>query len=146
MTYSAATRASVRAAEKAAKLADANRKVVIVELMSSVPGRAWVYNLLAACHIYRNPFTTDTHLTAFACGEMNVGQQHILADIMRFCPDQYIQLLREANERSNTAAQLDRGSNGNGRDSGSSDSVDRDDYDIGYSADDEDRIAESAES
>lgn len=70
----------------------------IAYTMGTVDGRRYLHNLLVRCHVFANPYTGDAGSTAFACGELNIGQQ-ILADIMRICPDEYIQMMREANAR-----------------------------------------------
>ena len=114
MTYNAGERKDIRAAEKAASVTTRQRREVIGGIMSVAPGRAWVHQILTDCHIFANPFSTDPMITAFACGEMNVGQK-LLVDIMAMCPDQYIQMQREANERS-AAGERGRSQNRNGGD------------------------------
>ena len=66
--------------------------------MGLVDGRRYFYGLLVRCHVFANPYTGRAGTTAFACGELNVGQQ-VLADIMRIAPDEYVQMMREANAR-----------------------------------------------
>jgi hypothetical protein len=66
--------------------------------MGMVDGRRYFYGLLVRCHVFANPYTGRAGTTAFACGELNVGQQ-VLADIMRIAPDEYVQMMREANAR-----------------------------------------------
>jgi hypothetical protein len=61
-------------------------------------GRAYIHELLLRCHVFSQPFAANALLTAFACGELNIGQS-MLADIMRDCPDEYILMMREANGR-----------------------------------------------
>src|SRR6516164_5649150 len=66
--------------------------------MGLVDGRRYFHGLLVRCHVFANPYTGRAGTTAFACGELNVGQQ-VLADIMRIAPDEYVQMMREANGR-----------------------------------------------
>ena len=66
--------------------------------MGLVDGRRYFHGLLVRCHVFANPYTGRAGTTAFACGELNVGQQ-VLADIMRIAPDEYVQMMREANAR-----------------------------------------------
>jgi len=113
---SAAERKDVREAEKAASLVRSKRYAYTREIMSTSAGREWLWDLLAGCGVFSNPFTSDDRMTAFSCGAMNVGQQ-LLVDIMAACPDAYIQAMREANERS-TIAEQSRGADSDGRDQG----------------------------
>ncbi len=110
----AADRKSIRQAEKLAKVAETNNAEVVTGLMSTMNGRAWILAKLEACHIFVNPFGGDPLLTAYACGEMNVGQI-ILNDIMSYCPKSYLLMMEEANARR-TATELAR-SQGTRRDS-----------------------------
>lgn len=96
--YNASERRHVRSATKAAKLADIQRRDFLIASLATGPGRLWFHDLLVRCHLFHNPHSGNALNTAFACGEMNIGQQ-ILIDIMKWCPDQYIQLMREANAR-----------------------------------------------
>lgn len=102
MTFSASDRKSIRAAEKAARLAADRRASVTRSVMSTTEGREWMWDLLASCHIFATTFTPDPHQAAFSEGERNAGLR-LLADIMLNCPDQFIQAQREANERSSLA-------------------------------------------
>ena len=113
-------RKSVRWREKQAKLAELVRREVICGIMSVPNGRQWVYDLLAGCHIWAQSFSRDPLITAFNEGERNVGIK-LLNDIMQFCPEDYIQALREANGRQSADdARSNRDSAGRqGRDPGS---------------------------
>ena len=117
----AADRKSIRSKEKLSKLADQNRREVLVGIMSTMPGREWVWNMLSRSHVFGMSFVSDAFLTAFREGERNQGQQ-LLNDVMEACPDQYVLAMRENNERrtqrDNTsrdsgraAGQFDRGPN-----------------------------------
>lgn len=96
--YNAADLRKIRAAEKAARLALAERKIVLSGLMSSPPGRAYVLDTLTRGHIFAPSFNPDPYVTAFNEGERNICLQ-LLNDIMRFCPDQYIQMMREQSDK-----------------------------------------------
>lgn len=118
-------RKSIRAAEKAAAIAAAERVAVTREIMSTTFGRAWMWDLLAQCHVFASTFTPSPLTTAFAEGERNIGLR-LMADILMHCPDQYIQAQQEANERSSIAdaraaaiGQRSSSSVDDGRDSGS---------------------------
>lgn len=116
-SYNAAERSHVRKAEKEAERAEAERAEIITNLMSTTPGRAWVLHLLEAAHIFTTSFDRDAIAMAFAEGERNHGLI-LLNDIHQHCPDQYILMLRESNER-HTASERTRRPNGNGGDQGS---------------------------
>lgn len=124
MTLNASDRKSVRAAEKAAALADRQRGEVIVAICSTAAGRRFLWEKLGSAHIFQTSFNTDSHRMAFNEGERNQGLL-LLNDIIQWCPEQFIQAMREHNERSSSdAAARDTGErtggeNGNGRDQGS---------------------------
>ena len=101
MTYNAGKRKDIRAAEKAARQADRARQEVIVNLMSTTFGRAWLWDILTSCHVFGQTFSSDPLMTAFAEGRRAVGLA-LLADVMSACPDQYITAAREANVRHNS--------------------------------------------
>ena len=101
MTYDASDRKSIRKAEKASRLADRARQEVIVNLMSTTFGRAWLWDLLSSCHVFGQTFSPDPLMTAFSEGRRSVGLA-LLADVMLACPDQYITAAREANVRHNS--------------------------------------------
>lgn len=114
--FNASSRKDIRAAEKEAKLAETNNREVVTDLMSTTIGRAWVLAKLESCHMFNDPFSGDALLEAYRKGERNVGLV-LLADLMLFCPDQYVLMMREANDRS-TAAEYRRGQGADGRTDG----------------------------
>lgn len=118
MTYSAAERKDIRRAEKSAKLAEISRKEIVTQIMASSPGRAWVYDFLSLCHVYTTTFTGEALSSAFSAGEQNVGLR-LLADIMQACPQYYLEMMREANDRHLAADSGHRrgNSDSDGRDS-----------------------------
>ena len=105
--YNAGDRKDIRRAEKAAKLAENLRIDFIRRAMTSADGRAWFHDLLAGCHLFSDPFSGDALIEAYSKGERNVGLR-IFSDLLAQCPDQYIAMMREANERDyvrNTATE-----------------------------------------
>jgi hypothetical protein len=118
----AADRKSIRRLEKQAKLADANRRATITSLMSTSFGRQWMWDVLAQCHCFSTTFNGDALQSAFMEGQRAIGLA-IISDIMLACPDQYIQAMRESNERSS----LDERRSSQESDGGDSGSVPSDD-------------------
>lgn len=96
--YDASNRKDIRRAEKDAKLAEQQRREVVFQLMATIAGRHWILNLLEKTHTFATSYSKDPYATAFSEGERNIGLQ-ILGDVMQSAPDQYIIMMREANER-----------------------------------------------
>lgn len=69
-------------------------------LMAHKQGRRLVDKWLERSGIYRNPFNHSGSVTAFNCGQMNLGQQ-MLAEIMTHAPDAYLKLLDERKRNDN---------------------------------------------
>lgn len=109
------SRASIRAAEKASRLADRQRGDTVRLLMSTSPGRSFVHDKLLSAHVFSTSFSHNALQMAFNEGERNQGLQ-LLNDVMLFCPEQYILMQREANDRlaSASAAERTRSKNANG--------------------------------
>lgn len=139
MTYNAGERRHVRQAEKESKIASAQAGEIIKGIMSLPAGRQWMWDKLALAHVFSTSFDRDHATMAFNEGERNQGLL-LLNDIMRHCPDQYLQMTKEANERDSISERR-RGSNGDGRDSGSGDEAASGGDDSGG---DDDRSGETA--
>lgn len=115
MPDNAADRKSIRRREKAARLADVQRREVVTQLMSSAAGRQWLWDRLSDCHIFVTTFNGDPYQSAYMEGQRASGLS-MLSDILAVCPDQYIQAMREANVRSTvderrSSEESDRGDN-----------------------------------
>ena len=121
MTLNTADRKSVRAAEKSAKLADRQRGEVLTTIVETTAGRQYLWDRLEAAHIFRSSFSTDAVQMAFYEGERNQGLL-LLGDIMQWCPDQFIQMMREHNERRSTSSRSPTGERAEREDSGRDDS------------------------
>lgn len=91
----AAERKDIRRAEKHAADAERARIDFICAAMSTAPGRAWFYNLLATCRVFADPFSGDALLEAHNKGQRNIGLM-IYADIVGNCPDHFVTMMREA--------------------------------------------------
>lgn len=121
MAYDASNTRDVRQAAKAAKAtADLDRGVVF-RLMSDPSARDWVRRLLERCHVFQTPFTGLAATTDFNCGEQNIGFQ-LFQEIVNAAPDQYIQMMREAQEKENGRRSDSNGSNGRSQDDRGDDS------------------------
>ena len=86
----------VRRQQKAVREKEAEDNYTVQSIMATPQGRAWVDDKLAFCGIFRTTFSADPYTTAFNEGQRNVGLA-LFADIMRACPEAYIQLLKEKN-------------------------------------------------
>ena len=116
MAYNAAERKDVRRAEKDAKLAEQQRREVVTGVMQTIAGRRWILGILEECHIFGTSFNRDPSTMAFMEGQRDIGLR-LLNDIMASCPDDYILMMRENNERR-TSSERARGEDANGRDPG----------------------------
>ena len=94
------SRKSVRAKEKAARQADRTRGEVIIAFMSQPTGRSYIWEQLTLCHVFSTSFNRDALAMAFSEGERNYGLR-LLDDILQWCPDQFILMMREVNGRDN---------------------------------------------
>lgn len=118
--YNAADLRQIRAAKKRAQQREAERRLVVLSLMGGPAGRTYVYERLQRCHIFETSFSDSAQRMAFAEGERNVGLQDLI-DVQQFCPDQYVQMLREANDRkiadgrSSSGPSTDSGPDDDGR-------------------------------
>lgn len=118
--YNAAERRDVRAAEKAAKIIDAESLAYTSSVMSSATGRAWMLDILELCHIFTTTYSSNPYDSAFNEGQRSMGLA-LLDRIMRACPNNYSLMMAERNSRdaarSNTR-QRPRSQNGDGGNQG----------------------------
>lgn len=77
----------------------AHRLEFVAAAMTTEQGRAWYYDMLIRCKVLKTPYTSDSHDTAFRCGEQNIGLM-ILSDIQDAAPDQYIVMISENKTRN----------------------------------------------
>ena len=98
MSYNATSRKDIRRAEKESQIDETMRIDFLRAAMSTTQGRAYFYDHLEFCHLFTDPFTGDALLEAYRKGERNVGLR-IFADLLAHCPDYYIQMVKEANDR-----------------------------------------------
>ena len=105
----AASRKDIRRKEKEARQIERNRGQVIIELMRTVPGRNYIWDQLTLAHIFSTSYSPDALQMAFAEGERNSGLR-LLNDIIEWCPEQFIQMMREQNVRRTASPDADPGS------------------------------------
>jgi hypothetical protein len=90
--------AQVKEKIKEARFTQERRLQILKDFLGSPDGRAWFYDLLGECGIYRNPaIFASTNATFFSCGEINIGQK-ILAQITEADPGLYMQMLKESKD------------------------------------------------
>src|SRR5882762_6994653 len=92
-------RKDIRRAEKAAKLAEANRIAYIKRIMSDTAGREWLHTHLNSCYVFGEAFVRSApDATAWNLGRQSVGKQ-LFADVITHCPTQYVQMMQEAAQK-----------------------------------------------
>jgi len=93
-SYDTSDKESVNKARKKSARTRADRLEFVAAAMSHEQGRAWFYDLLLFCKVFRTPFDEDPYMTAFKCGEQTIGLR-ILDDIQTAAPDKYITMVSE---------------------------------------------------
>jgi hypothetical protein len=68
-------------------------------LMAHPQTRAWMYDLLSFCGMFKSSFDRSALSMAFNEGARNVGLR-VTSDLMRVCPDGYTQMVREAEKEN----------------------------------------------
>ena len=125
--FNASDTRQLRKAVKAARQAEAERSSVILSLMSNPAGRNWVHSIFVDCGIFHQTFSLNALAMAFNEGKRSVALQ-LLADVVRWAPDQYIQMMREANDKEiANGRRTDSGSERSGSDTRGDDSGRSDD-------------------
>jgi|SRR5262245_42736164 len=117
MAYDASNRRDIREAQKRARVAEQQRREIVTGIMSVAPGRSWMCDILESCHIFATSFSDQGLRMAFMEGQREVGIR-LLTDIMGACPDFYVTMMRERNERQSAidARSERRDQNTDGRD------------------------------
>ena len=125
MTYNAANRQSIRAAEKLAKVDEAKRQAVIVALCDHADGRQYLWEELEFAHIFQSTMSESRAQMAFLEGQRSMGLR-LLGTIMQYAPARFTLMMEEANGRS-SAREL-AGSKGSRRDDQGQQPSGTDDY------------------
>ena len=85
-------KAKSKVQNKQARLEDGFRQV-----MGSANGRAFIWELLSICGLFRTSFNPSNAITAFNEGQRNIGLE-IMAKVHRLKPEKYIPMVRENSE------------------------------------------------
>lgn len=93
-TFDTSDPVSVNTARKKSARTRADRLRFIEAGMQHEQGRSWFYDVLLFCHVFKNSFDSDPYVTAFKCGEHNVGLR-ILDDIQTASPENYLKMISE---------------------------------------------------
>jgi hypothetical protein len=87
-----------------------SRLAAVRQLLSVREGRELIWHLFQITGLHTTPFNLDSNVTAFKCGELNIGNQ-ILALVIEANPEGYITLMKDqANDR--TSSPSDAGTSG----------------------------------
>ena len=99
MTVNTANRKDIREAEKRVRQLELERAETLVTLMSTLGGRSWVWAQLESAGVFNSTYNDNPQRMAFLEGIRSSGLA-LLNDVMQWCPDNFIQAMREQNERS----------------------------------------------
>ena len=115
--------------KKQAAQHERERRDFVMHSMGVRSGRAYFCHILENANIFATTYSDSPHRTAFNEGNRNLGLM-ILGDIMKYCPDHYVTMMRERNERDTiTDSRLSRSdADSNGRDSSATDQLNFVDY------------------
>jgi hypothetical protein len=67
----------------------------LAAFLSMPVARRYMWRVLEACHTFGTSYSDNPYRMAFQEGERNIGIK-LLADIMRYCPQQYSVMMQEA--------------------------------------------------
>ena len=98
MNFNAGSRSAIRAREKDTRQIERDTNEIFTAIMGEYSGRRWFHDRFLRGHIFSSPFNADPIQMAFNCGIQNDALQEFLR-IVQLCPEEYLQMMREANER-----------------------------------------------
>ena len=100
-SYDTSDPVQVNTAKKKAGRTRADRLEFVAAAMTTSQGRAWFYDHLLRCKVFKNPYTSDNPRdTDFRCGELNIGLM-VLDDIQTAAPEYYLTMVSENKTRKN---------------------------------------------
>lgn len=98
--YDTSDKEQVNKVRKKAARTRADRLAFVEAAMTTEQGRAWFYDLLNFCHLFKVPYISgDPHGTSFRCGEANVGIR-VMDDIQTIAPQAYSVMVSENKTRN----------------------------------------------
>lgn len=77
-----------------AKRREKNSREVLATLLATPAGRNWMWELMAATHIFETSFAPDAMNMAFREGERNIGLR-LVSQITSTIPDAMVQMMKE---------------------------------------------------
>jgi hypothetical protein len=89
----------VRQRTRTAKTRDNIKATVLRNIMASVDGREWMFELLTQGHVYDTSFSPEPLWMAFWEGQRSLCL-HLVAQIQTACPEQYLTMMKEAKDRT----------------------------------------------
>lgn len=92
--YDASSPADVEKRKVEALRREKESREVVVNLLQTRAGRAWMFSILEVGHIYQTSFGPDALTTAFREGERNLALK-LLAQITAASPDGLIAMMTE---------------------------------------------------
>lgn len=91
--------AQLKKATQWAKLDEKSRLRALSTMLSDPEGRAYVYDILDFCGVFRSAFSTDPLRMAFNCGTQSVGLW-VMSDMESVNPGAYQKMINERNQRN----------------------------------------------
>jgi hypothetical protein len=98
VTFSSIDRRRIRQREREAKAIEADNETIMSTIMEHYDGRRWLYDKFVRGHIFSTPFSSDPIQMAYNCGIQNEALRDF-QQVVALCPDEYLQMMKEANER-----------------------------------------------
>jgi hypothetical protein len=96
--FNAGNRRQIREREKTARQIARDSEEIFTAIMGEYSGRRWFHDRFLRNHIFSSPFNVDPIQMAFNCGMQNDALQEFLT-VVQLCPNEYLQMMKEAHER-----------------------------------------------
>lgn len=110
-SYDATDPEAEKRARREQEIQRGNDFEVVRFLLGTKARRSWLYRKLEACHIYGNSFQgEETHKTAFALGQENIGKQ-LMLEASDASSELYMLMMKEAKTEEARREQLVRDQN-----------------------------------
>lgn len=89
----------VKGARLKEKFKNEREDLDIVEVLSTLPGRRFVWRYLAKCGVFKSSYSHSGSEVYFNEGRRDIGLA-LLGDIMRASPQSYIQMMKEEEQNA----------------------------------------------